>query len=111
MFTDLIFTFVIRLIFSRFARSFVEHHGAAEDAFAAWVGPLHLEHNQSFVLDHEDVVIGSQLPTPFGRLEVSYLVCRGQEQVREPGFRLHWWPAKGCNRPEQTAMLEQEFPF
>jgi hypothetical protein len=68
MFTDLIFTFVIRLIFSRFARSFVEHHGAAEDAFAAWVGPLHLELNQAFVLDHEDVVIGSQLPTPFGRL-------------------------------------------
>jgi hypothetical protein len=111
MFTDLIFTLVIRLIFSPLARNYQEHHGAAEDAFAVWVGPFHLELNQAFVLDHEDVVIGGQLPTPFGRLEVSWRLCRGQEQVRQPGLGFHWLPADRGRPHEQTAVLEEDFPF
>jgi hypothetical protein len=113
MFTQLLFTLVTRLVFSPFARSFVEHHGACEDAFAAWVGPLHLEINQCHVLDHEDAVIGTHLPTTWGKLEIAYLACRGEEQIRESGFQFYWWPrvVTNHNRPKQTAVLEEEFPF
>jgi hypothetical protein len=113
MFTQLLFTLLPRLIFSRLARNFVEHHGAREDAYAAWVGPLHLEINQCYVLDHEDVFIGTNLPTPWGKLEIAYLACRGEEQIRKPGFRFSWWPRPVTNqhRPKQTAVLEDEFPF
>jgi hypothetical protein len=121
MFTQLLFALIPRLIFSRLARNFVEHHGAREDAYAAWVGPLHLEINQCHVLDHEDVVIGTHFPTPlrraqgwtWGKLEIAYLACRGEEQIREPGFRFYWWPRPVTNhrRPKQTAVLEEDFPF
>jgi hypothetical protein len=129
MFTQLLFTLIPRLIFSRLARNFTEHHGAREDAFSAWVGPLHLEVNQCHVLDHEDVVIGTELPFPLrqaqglhragrggiacGKLEVAFIACRGEEQIREPGFRFHCWPrpVNNHNRSKQTAVLEEEFPF
>jgi hypothetical protein len=113
MITKYLFTLFPRLIFSRLARNFVEHHGACESAFSAWVGPLRLEVNQCHVLDHEDVVIGAEIPTPFGKLEIAYVSCRGKEQIREPGFQFHWWPRPDTNhnRPKQTAVLEEEFPF
>jgi hypothetical protein len=129
MITQHLFALVIRLIFSRLARNFTEHHGACESAFSAWVGPLHLEVNQCHVLDHEDVVIGTEIPIPlrqaqslhrasrggwaFGKLEFAFVACRGEERIREPGFQFHWWPqpVTNRNRPKQTPVLEEEFPF
>jgi hypothetical protein len=119
MFTQHLFTLVTHLIFSRLARGFTEHHGACETAYAAHIGPLCLEVNQSHVLDHEDVAIGIQLPIPlrqaqgwvWGKLEIAYLVCRGEEQIRKPGFNFVWWPAINRNRPKQTGVPEEDFPF
>jgi hypothetical protein len=113
MFTQYLFALVPRLIFSRLARNFVDHHGACESAYSAWVGPLRLEVNQCHVLDHEDVVIGSHIPTLWGRLEFTFMACRGEEQIRERGVQCHWWPrvVTNHNRPKQTAVLEEEFPF
>jgi hypothetical protein len=121
MFSQYRFALITRLIFSRLARNFVEHHGACESAYSAWIGPLRLEVNQCHVLDHEDIVIGTELPFPlrqaqrvaYGKLEFAYVSCRGEEQIREPGFRFHWWPrpVTNHNRPKQTAVLEEEFPF
>jgi hypothetical protein len=121
MITQHLFALVPRLIFSRLARNFTEHHGVCESAFSAWVGPLRLEVNQCHVMAHEDVVIGTEIPIPLrqaqgvalGKLEVAYVSCRGEEQIREPGFRCHWWPRLDINhnRPKQSTVLEEEFPF
>jgi hypothetical protein len=111
MFTQHLFTLVTRLIFSRLARGFTEHYGACETAYFARIGPLCLEVNRCHVLDHEDVVIGTQLPTFWGKLDVVYRVCRGEDQIRKPGFDFVWWPAVTRNRPKQTAVPEEDFPF
>jgi hypothetical protein len=111
MFTQYLFILVTRLVFSRLARGHIEHHGACETAHAAHIGPLCLEVNQSHVLDHEDVVIGTQLPTFWGKLDVVYRVCRGEDQIRKPGFDIVWWPTVNRNRPKQTAVPEEDFPF
>jgi hypothetical protein len=129
MITKTLFVLIPRLIFSRLARNFVDHHGACESAYSARVGPLRLEVNQCHVLDHEDVVIGSHVPIPlrqalslhrasrggwtWGRLEFTFMACRGEEQIRESGFQFHWWPrvVTNHNRPKQKAVLEEEFPF
>ncbi|MBK8989944.1 MAG: hypothetical protein IPM39_28440 [Chloroflexi bacterium] len=53
---------VSRLIFSCWARGYEEHYGACEDAYAAHIGPLYLEVNQCFVLDHHDAHVGVRFP-------------------------------------------------
>jgi len=40
MFSQRLFNLVSRLIFSRWARNFTEHHGSCEDAYAAVQCPL-----------------------------------------------------------------------
>jgi hypothetical protein len=111
MFTQHLFALVTRLIFSRLARGFIEHHGACETAYSAHIGPLRLEVNQCHVLDHEDVVIGTQIPTFWGKLEIAYLVCWGEDRIRKPGFNFVWWPAVNRNKPKPTAVPEKDFPF
>lgn len=135
MFTQHLFALVTRLIFSRLARGFTQHHGACETAYFARIGPLCLEVNRCHVLDHEDVAIGTQLPIPlrqdfgelrlrraqssrraaqgwvWGKLDVVYRVCRGEDRIRKPGFNFVWWPAVNRNRPKQTAVPEEDFPF
>lgn len=81
-----LFDLVSRLIFSRWARGYEEHHGACEDAYAATVGPLHLEVNRCFVLDHDDAFISIRLPTPWGKLHLGYVICLGEDEIRRPGF-------------------------
>lgn len=81
---------VFRLIFSRWARGYEEHHGACEDAYAAHIGPLHLEVNRCFVLDHDDAFISIRIPTPWGKLHLGYVVCLGEDEIRQPGFYVHW---------------------
>ncbi|MCL4267263.1 MAG: hypothetical protein KJ069_29060 [Anaerolineae bacterium] len=97
---------VSHLIFSRWARGYEEHHGACEDAYTARIGPLHLEVNQCFVLDHQDASVCLQIPTPlrqaqslhrasrggwqWGKWRLGYMVCLGEEQIRQPGFIFQW---------------------
>lgn len=97
---------VSRLIFSRWARGYEEHHGACEDAYAAHIGPLHLEVNRCFVLDHDDAFISIRIPTPlrhaqslhragrggwhWGKLHLGYVICLGEDEIRQPGFYVHW---------------------
>jgi len=73
------------LIGSHWVRGYEEHNGHCEDAFYARFGPLHLELNHCFVLDHDDAQL-SVLLTPWGRLRAGYVVCRGEEQIYQPGF-------------------------
>ena len=90
MFTQRVFNLVSRLIFSRWARGYEEHHGACEDAYAAFFGPLHLEVNECFVLDHDDAFISIRVPTPWGKLHLGYVICLGADEIRRPGFYSHW---------------------
>jgi hypothetical protein len=90
---------VSRLIFSRWARGYEEHHDACEDAYAAHIGPLHLEVNRCFVLDHDDAYVGIRIPTlhrsngrwQWGRLHLGYRFCQGDEQVRQTGVDVYWF--------------------
>ncbi|MCZ7673820.1 MAG: hypothetical protein M5U34_45225 [Chloroflexi bacterium] len=99
MFSQRLFNLVSRLIFSRWAHGYEEHHGSCEDAYAARLGPIHLEINRCFVLDHDDAFISIRIPTPlrhaqgwhWGKLHLGYVVCLGEDEIRQPGFYAHWW--------------------
>ncbi len=105
------FNAVSHLISSRWIRDYEEHNGHCEDAFYARFGPLHLEVNRCFVLDHDDSRVYIQLPTPlrhaqgwlWGKLNVGYVVCRGEEQIRQPGLYTNWQPALGKRKSAETA--------
>jgi hypothetical protein len=103
MFARRLFNLVSRLIFSRWACDYEEHHGSCEDAYAARLGLLHLEVNRCFVLDHDDAWISVRIPTPlrhaqgwhWGTLHLGYVVCLGEDEIRQPGFYTHcqkWLP-------------------
>lgn len=68
MFSQRVFNLVSHLIFSRWTRGYEEHHGTCEDAYAAHIGPLHLEINRCFVSDllvaHDDAFISIRIPIP-----------------------------------------------
>ena len=85
----LFYRLVMRLIFCRLARNYEEHHGAAEDTYAARLGPLFFEVNDCFVLDHADASISLQAQTRWGRLVLGVQACTGEEQVRRPGLFFH----------------------
>jgi hypothetical protein len=89
---------VSHLIFSRWARGYEEHHGACEDAYTAHIGLLHLEVNRCFVLDHDDAFVCIRIPIPlrqaqgwhWGKLHLGYVICLGEDEIRQPGFYTHW---------------------
>src|SRR5690606_4116087 len=83
MFAQRLFNLVSHLIFSRWVRGYEEHHGSCEDAYAAQLGPLHLEINRCFVLDHNDAFISLCIPTPWGKLHLGYAVCLGEDEIRQ----------------------------
>ena len=87
-----IYHFIARLLFNCFAGNFEEHHTATEDSYSASVGPLHLELNECFVLDHADAGIGLRLPLRQGSATLGLRVCVGNEQIREPGLYFHHAP-------------------
>ena len=91
MFAQQLFKLVRWFIFSRWVRGYEEHHGACEDAYVARLGPLHLEINECFVLDHDDAFISVRIPTPRGKLHLGYVVCLGEDEIRRPGFYIRWW--------------------
>ena len=100
MFSKPLFNLISHLIFSRWVRHREAHHGAYEDAYAARVGPLHLEVNRCLVLDHDDAFISLCIPMPrrhaqdwrWGRLSLGYVVCLGADEIRQPGFYARWQP-------------------
>jgi hypothetical protein len=104
MFTQILFRLIARLTFSRWARDYEEHHSPYEESCAARIGPLRLSVNYCFVLDHRDASIELGLPTFWGRLRLSYMVCLGEEQVRQPGFSV--WRQKPLSRTAAN-----NFPF
>jgi hypothetical protein len=63
-----------------------EHHSSTEDSYTARLGPLHLEVNDCFVLDHADASLSLQLRTPWGRVTAGLMACLGEEPVRRPGL-------------------------
>ena len=87
--SPMFYQLVIRLIFCRLARGYDEHHGSAEDTYAARIGPLYFEVNDCFVLDHADASISLQVQTRWGRLVLGVQACIGEEQVRQPGLFYH----------------------
>ena len=80
------YALVCRLIAGRLARDYTEHHGSTEDSYVARIGPLQLEVNDCFVLDHADATMSLQLRTPWGRVTAGVMACLGAEQVRRPGL-------------------------
>ena len=93
-----LFSYVPRWLYSRWARDHKEQTSAWEESVSAWLGPIYLESNDVFVLDHADVYLGICLPLPWrenGRwlrhtLQLGYRACRGEEQVRQAGFEKNW---------------------
>jgi hypothetical protein len=88
MFSQLFFNLVERLVRCRWATDYTAHDGRCEESRAARLGPLQLELNDCFVLDHRDAAVSLTAPTFWGRLRVGCMVCLGEEQVRQPGFFL-----------------------
>jgi hypothetical protein len=82
----LFYQLVCRLIWCRLARDYQEYHASTEDSYVARLGPLHLEVNDCFVLDHADASLSLQLKTPWGRVTAGVMTCIGEEQVRRPGL-------------------------
>lgn len=81
---------VARLLRSRWVRDYNEYHGACEVSCSARLGPLTLETNDCFVLDHADAGLSLRLPTGRGTLCLGYLACRGEDAIRRPGFYAYW---------------------
>lgn len=123
MFKQRLFAVVSDFIFSRWARGYEEHHGQCENAYAAWLGPLHLEVNHCFVVDHDDAYISARLPLPmryaggggwgWGRLHVGYVVCLGEDEIRPPGWfaRRERPYCRHCPPTPPTLTSEEDFPF
>jgi hypothetical protein len=85
MFDKILFNFICRLISSRRATGYQEHHGPYEEACVARLGPLHLEVNRCLDFDHDDASISVRIPIPWGKLHLGYMACLGEEQIRRPG--------------------------
>jgi hypothetical protein len=89
--SPLFYRLVCRLIACRLARDYKEYHPSTEDSYVARIGPLHLEVNDCFVLDHSDASMSLQLTTTWGRVTLGLMACLGEEQVRRPGLFVDRW--------------------
>jgi len=114
---ELVAGLISRLIFSRWARDYEEHHGACEDSYAARLGPLHLEVSQCFVLDHDDASISIRLPiyaapAPRGKLRLGYVICLGEDELRRPGFYAYLQkPLPRLQSGQAVFGSDEGFPF
>jgi len=126
MLTDKLFDLITRLLRSRLARGYAEHHGACEVAGHARLGPLHLSRNSCFVLDHEDAAVSLTIPIPYpkdgrlhrARLDICYRVCRGTEPVRRSGPEVVVWRpqprvvyGRGHDQSRDEGRDESAIPF
>ena len=87
--SHLFYRLVVRLIFCRLACKYQEYHMAGEDVYAARVGPLHVEVNDCFVLDHAAASISLRAQTRWGLVTLGVQACVGEEQIRRPGLFFH----------------------
>jgi hypothetical protein len=102
MFDQLFFNLVEWLVRRRWATGYTAHDGRCEESRAAHLGPLELELNYCFVLDHRDAAVSFAAPTFWGWLRVGYRACLGEEQIRQPGFWL-WLPKPlSAHKPEPS---------
>ena len=108
MLNERIFTLITRLMTSRWARRDDEHHSPYEDSAMARLGPFQLSTNDCFVLDHHDAAVSLHLPLPGGYLRLSYTVCQGAEQIRQPGWSA--WRQRSYH-PIPPVASPEEFPF
>lgn len=93
-------TLVTHLVPGLIARSgnAEERHTAWEESLTAQVGPIQLESNHVFVLDHSDFYLGLRIPTlhrsngrwQWGYFNLGYRACQGAEQIRHSGFSWLW---------------------
>jgi hypothetical protein len=112
VFAECLFNLVRRLLASNLVSDYQEHHGACEDAYVARLGPLHLEINECFVLDHRDAFLTIRPRTPWGTLHLGYVACLGEDEIRRPGFYVYWQKPLPASRPAVPASsLNDEFPF
>ena len=81
-----LFHLTTTLICSDRIRDYQAHESAYESSVTARIGPLQLEQNRCFVLDHRD----SSVSVKLGRLVLGFTVCLGEEQVRQSGFICRW---------------------
>lgn len=91
MFNRIFFTLVLRLLASRLVRDYAEYHGPNEDTRTARLGPLELEVNECFVLDHADASVSLTVPLGRRRWLLVCMACRGTEPIRRAGFRVTRW--------------------
>ena len=120
MFSHLFVNLVARLLRSRWTRDRTEHHSPCEDSLTGRLGPLLLDENGCFVLDHEDAGLTLCVPTLHwrdgrlrrGTLQVGFRACLGTEQIRRTGFERLW--IKPLPRDPYAGIVidpESEFPF
>ena len=101
-----LFTQIYRLLFSRWARGYREHHDAYEDAYSSRIGPVLLYVNECFVVDHRDGSVGLCLPYLCRKqtggwrwtyVRLVYTVAVGTEQIRPSGWSWYippYWPRR-----------------
>jgi hypothetical protein len=112
VFAQRLFNLVRRLLASNLVCDYQEHHGACENAYVARLGPLHLEINDCFVLDHCDAFVTIRPRTPWGTLHLGYVACLGEDEIRRPGLYFHWEEPLPASRPATpTRSPNDEFPF
>jgi len=81
-----LFNLILRLVPSRWSRRVAEHHSPFEESVTARIGPIRLETNHCFVLDHADARVTVQI----GKLAAGYVACVGSEAVRQSGPVITW---------------------
>jgi hypothetical protein len=86
MFAHHLFSLIQHLMSTSWARDFEERFSPYGDTCAARLGPFQLEVYGCFVLDHADATIYLCMPSIWGKLHLGYRVCKGEEQIRLPGF-------------------------
>lgn len=116
MFDQLLYNVIRRLIFSRWATNHEEHHGPCEDHYAARLGPLRLEANDCFVLDHADACAYLRMPIGRGYVEIGYQSCVGDEQIRRSGCYYRFEPtstrlAFAQNPPSRQAQSRGPYAY
>lgn len=106
------YNFVQWLLFSRLVHGYEEHQAPQEDTYLGYFLFFFLEINDCFVLDHRDVSVNVRIPNPWGKLIFRYVVCLGEEQIRNPGFKREWWTNRKTFYPAETEIQHsEEFPF
>lgn len=85
MLNRLVFKLLTRLMSGSWVQACEVECDAYEDCVTIFVGPIHLERHECFVLDHRDTAVILNL----GRLVVGYRAVLGEEPIRKAGCFAH----------------------